>query len=104
MLLLFGNKAESIDTLVDAVAASLQIVLEKHDSLFHGGDYYRSVSGPDEVILQTNSDGGPPEEPAEEDFPDYPVLLYVTTESKDVVMQRLAGCRIQFTLLRESKS
>jgi hypothetical protein len=101
MLLLFGSRLQSLDELSQFVSASLNVVLEKHDSLFNGGDYFRSISG-DQVILQPNNDGGPSDEHAEEDFPEYPILLYVTTDKKDLVLAQLANCRAEFTLLRES--
>jgi hypothetical protein len=100
--LLFGAELQSIDDLSQLVSASLGVVLKKHDSLFYGGDYYRSDDVNGEVILQTKNDGGPPSEYAEEDFPEYPILLYVATEEKDMLLKQLAKCGAKLTFLRES--
>jgi hypothetical protein len=80
MQLLFGFKDHPIEALKSAVSIALGITLELHDSLWRGGDYYGYEHGAESIFLERNNDGGQPEEPAEEDFPDYPVLLYVETE------------------------
>lgn len=45
------------------------------------GDYYLYEAGSEKVIIQHNNDGGAADEPAEEDFPNYPLLMHSDSPS-----------------------
>ncbi|HLK65305.1 MAG TPA: hypothetical protein VKU19_17820 [Bryobacteraceae bacterium] len=79
MGLLFGFRRGSLPELAAQIEAAAGVRFALHDSLFHGGDYYRFESDGEQLILQRNNDGGGPDEPAEESFAEFPFLLYVNS-------------------------
>jgi hypothetical protein len=79
-MILFGFVAGTLESITSEVGIALGVKFQLHDSQFRGGDYYRFESGPELYILQRNNDGGSPDEPAEEEFGNYPVLLYLETQ------------------------
>lgn len=103
MELLFGFPVGSISATVDSVSSALGIRFELHDSLFRGGDYYVYEADCEKIIIQRNNDGGPPEEPAEEAFPSYPLLMYVDTAHREQRIEQLLKCSPRPVLLRSAK-
>jgi len=61
--LTFGSLA-GIEEVSTRVGRVLNIVFELRESMYFGGDYYRSASALCEVIVQHNDDLGEPAEPA----------------------------------------
>ena len=102
MALVFGIRQGSLPELAAAIESAAGIRFSLHDSLFPGGDYYRFDSDAELVFLQTNNDGGPPDESAEEDFPDFPFLVYVYSSiPDDVWIGRLCAEPISAIFLRK---
>jgi hypothetical protein len=102
--LLFGFRSGALAAAADAVARSLGVTFELHDSVWRGGDYYVHEAGSEKIIIQRNNDGGPATEPAEEDFPDYPVLVYVETERPEPVMEQMRKCLPHPEVLRSVRN
>jgi hypothetical protein len=98
--MLFGFLDGSPATAADEVSHSLGIAFVLHDSLWRGGDYYLYEAGSEEIIIQRNNDGGAPDDPAEDSFPEYPVLMYVQTDRSEELMAILGTCRSRPRLLR----
>jgi cytosine/adenosine deaminase-related metal-dependent hydrolase len=72
---LYGWRGLNLQVARLRVEAALGVTLELHDSIYRGGDYYRT--GPkfgESFILQTNREL---EELMEPSFPEHDVLLYV---------------------------
>jgi hypothetical protein len=59
--LTFGSPA-SIKEVAKNVGQALSVTFELRDSMYLGGEYYRSLSGWGEVIVQRNDDLGEPAE------------------------------------------
>ena len=100
--LLFGFPAGSIAATVDSVSAALGVNFEIHDSLWRGGEYYVYEAGSEKIIIQRNNDGGPPEEPAEEAFPSYPLLMYMDSAHRKERTEQLLKCSSHPVLLRST--
>lgn len=63
-------------TVKEAVECVLSINLIEAESSYHGGIYYRlNDIGEEHFVLQNNLELD--DELAEDDFPDYPILLYI---------------------------
>lgn len=65
--LTFGSSA-GIEEVAERISRVLDIVFELRESMYFGGDYYRSTSVFGEVIVQRNGDLGEPAEPAHPDL------------------------------------
>jgi hypothetical protein len=76
--LTFGSTA-GIEDLAEKVGQALGVSFELRDSMYLGGDYYRSRSDRGEVTVQQNDDLG---EPAEPSHPELPTLVRVDTASR----------------------
>src|SRR5258708_3399308 len=63
-----------IEEVATRVGQALNIAFELRESMYFGGDYYRSASALCEVIVQQNDDLGEPVEPA---HPDLPTLVRI---------------------------
>jgi hypothetical protein len=98
--LLFGFLSGSLAATANSVSRDLGVTFELHDSLWRGGDYYVYESGSEKIIIQRNNDGGPPDEPAEEQFPNYPLLMYVDTERAEEMKAQTDKCSARPQLLR----
>ena len=98
--LLFGVFAASVEVVADQVSRRLGITFELRDGLWHGGDYFIYEAESEQIIVQTNNDGGPPDEPAEEQFPQFPILIYVTTQRREEMLTQLGRCDSHPQLLR----
>lgn len=99
MVFLFGYCGNSIERIAEAITSHLNVQPELGESSFRGGDYWLYRDGDEQAILQTNNDGGPSGEPAEEDFKEWPVLLYVEPENESGIVARLVQATIQPVLL-----
>ncbi len=103
MGLLFGFREGSLAELAAAVGSAAGIHFALHDSLYRGGDYYRHESDGEQVFLQNNVDALAEGRPVEEEFPDFPFLLYVSGKTpKDVWESRLATVVFPAVLLRST--
>ena len=88
--LTFGSPL-TIKDVVASVGQALDLTFEARESLYLGGDYYRSVSSDYKVVVQHNNDLGEPAEPA---HPELPTLVRVDgtadwTQDVVTVMQSL---------------
>ncbi|MGH3916428.1 MAG: hypothetical protein ACRDTC_23915 [Pseudonocardiaceae bacterium] len=95
---LYGSRLLSLDDAARRLEAALGLVIQRHDSSYRGGDYYRgSGDAVEEVIVQQNFED---EEGylAEPDFPDHEILVYVT-EPNELGIDRLRDLT-DLTLLR----
>lgn len=99
MTRLFGYNGQSIEQIAEAITLQLNVQPELRESGFRGGNYWLYRDGDEQAILQRNSDGGSPGEPAEEAFREWPVLLYVEAESENGIAAKLVQSTIQPTLL-----
>jgi len=101
---LYGFKHDNLEAARIAVEQALGIRLVAHESLYLGGDYYRLGSMREEhFILRRNIDLLD-NEPAELEFPEAGILLYVegtkrSEELEQILTTRIAGLR----LLRRKK-
>ncbi len=90
----------SIETARDLVEHCLNIKLQGHESLFYGGEYYRhSDIGKEHFILQKNYDSSE-HEWMEEDYKEYPILLYVNEINRELVLEKVLTDTKRFKLLR----
>jgi len=82
----YGSRDMNLDSIRRAIETALGVEFHLHDSLYRGGDYYRCEDTPPErFILQRNHDLLD-DEPAERDYSEYPVILYVeeTARSSEI--------------------
>ncbi|WP_083196199.1 hypothetical protein [Pseudomonas sp. AU12215] len=83
---LYGAKALSLLLAREHIEEMFGVSLDERNSTYQGGTYYMLGSNDSEnFILKLNLDPFD-DEPVEQNFPDYPVLLYInaTTRSSDV--------------------
>ncbi|WP_175181465.1 hypothetical protein [Achromobacter aegrifaciens] len=83
---LYGAKDISLLLARSRIEEVFGISFEERNSTYHGGDYYMFGSNDSEnFVLKMNLDPFD-EEPVEQGFPDYPVLLYInaTDRSSDI--------------------
>lgn len=71
--LTFGSPL-AIKDVVARVGEALDLVFEERESMYLGGDHYRSVSMDYNVVVQHNDDLG---EPAEPSHPELPTLVRI---------------------------
>jgi hypothetical protein len=76
--LTLGSPA-TIEEVAMKVGQALGITFKLHDSMYLGGDYYRSCSVDGEFIVQHNDDLG---EPAEPTHPELPTLVRIETTAR----------------------
>ena len=86
--LLYGFQDDDLDAIRAAVERALGIALERHTSAYRGEHYAGGAVGRATLILQRNWDpfGG---ELMEEQFPEMPVLLYVTAGDRAAELERM---------------
>jgi hypothetical protein len=85
--LTFGSSA-GIDEMATRVGQALNIAFELRESMYFGGNYFRSASALCEVIVQQNDDLGEPAEPAHPDLSTL-VRIDVTAASEPKVVTAL---------------
>jgi hypothetical protein len=97
----FGFSGASLEDARKAVEYTLDIMLIEHESLYRGGEYFRTASTyrgmrDEEFILQRNRDivDGEPNEP---EHADLPYVLYVSSTTRAAELKsrlgNIAGCR-----------
>jgi hypothetical protein len=98
---IYGAKSDDLEHVKFAIESKLHIQFEPHHSSYHGGDYYRNGDGSSEhFILQRNIDLID-NEPAESDFVDFPVILYVEeTERSSEIRELLEASESPLSLLK----
>lgn len=101
---IYGAKSDDIEYVKTAIESTLQIHFEPHYSSYHGGEYYRSGEASSEhFILQRNVeliDG----EPAERDYADFPVILYVEeTKRFPEIREALEASESPLSLLKHEE-
>ena len=98
--LLYGFSKGKLENLRKMVESALEITLNPHESIYHGGDYYRlNDIGAEHFILQRNLELE--NELAEDEFPDHSILLYVNeTQRADNLHMMLINNIPEITLLR----
>ena len=99
---LYGYSYDSdLDVARQAVESLLNIQMNKHESLYHCGDYYRlGKDGAENFILQLNHDDFE-DEWTEEEHKDYPLVLYVNETSRAEDIER--KLTEKFKLLRREE-
>ena len=104
MVYLFGFVSEDLDALAVELSKALRISLEPYKAGSRGGEYYRGQGDDESLILQHNRDVGVFPELAEEEFPNYRLLLYVETlKDKPSVVRWFEQSKLVASLLRVSK-
>jgi hypothetical protein len=97
---LYGARGLSLQSARNYVESVLGVVLQERESSYQGGTYYIwGRSGSENIVLKINVDPFDGD-PVEQDFSDYPILLYInaTERSSDIEeTTRLNDC---FKLLR----
>ncbi len=82
--LVYGVKNSNIEYVRNQVEKALGVQFELHESLYYGGDYYRYQGAyPEKIVIRKNLDLID-NEPAELDFRDYEVLLYIENAGDSV--------------------
>ncbi|MCY2927107.1 MAG: hypothetical protein NT031_17075 [Planctomycetota bacterium] len=85
---LYGFANSTMADVKVAVERIANTDLVMHDSSYRGGEYYRAKNGQEEIIVQQNRLED--EEWAEEDFKEYPLILYIAkTDRGDELRSRL---------------
>jgi hypothetical protein len=72
----YGLESSSIDEAKEVIERSLGVRFSAHESLYHGGAYYRYQQGRTEIILQLNYDLLD-KSPAEPEAGELPLLVYI---------------------------
>lgn len=89
---------EDARSIVEAVTGRR---LAPHESLYHGGDYYRLAEGDAELILQRNYDCVD-DNLSETDFPDAAVLIYLAGgDLAEEIAEQLRSAAPEARLLRQ---
>jgi hypothetical protein len=98
---LYGCRLKDLESARTRVERVLQIGLEAHYSDYEGGDYYGLGLGDDESFTLKRNFDSVEGEWFEEEFKEYPVLLYVeNTRRPEDIENRLASSDSEFALLR----
>ena len=79
---LYGSTSTDLEVVKSAVENSLGCKLQCHDSLYHGGDYYRADLLNGESILVKNNLDPFDGDAVDLKFPGYPILVYVKGTSR----------------------
>jgi hypothetical protein len=82
--LTFGSPL-AITDVVASVGQALDLTFEARESVYLGGDYYRSVSADRKVVVQHNDDLGELAEPAHPELPTLVRVDVTATSEPDVV-------------------
>ena len=86
--ILYGLKSHDLVSAKKSVEYALGVNLIEAESSYHGGTYYRLKNiGEEHFVLQRNLELD--DELAEDDFPDYPILLYANEARKPEDLQKL---------------
>jgi hypothetical protein len=99
--LLYGIREASLALVKSELERLIGIIFEERESSYQAGIYY--ISGPansEQFLLKRNVDPFDGE-PAEQGFPDYPVILYINATERDAELKALVATRSGFALLRD---
>ena len=99
MTFLFGYSGNNIERVAEVIASTLNVQPELRESSFRGGEYWLYSDGEERATLQRNHDGSPTNEPAEDAFSEWPVLLYVEADKEGGIIAKLMQSTIQPTFL-----
>ncbi|MDD0967807.1 MULTISPECIES: hypothetical protein [Pseudomonas] len=95
---LYGVKNLSVSAARSKVEESLELSLDRRESGYHGGEYYFFGNKESEHLTLKNNIDPFDGEAVEQEFPEYPVLLYVdSTGRAEEITKKLAE---EFFLLR----
>lgn len=99
---LYGLHVRDLEMARIMVEERLGVELVPHESLYFGGEYYRTGATEGEhYILRKNLDMLD-NEPAEPEFPDVGILLYVErTVKPDMIKERLTSLDLGIRLLKQ---
>jgi hypothetical protein len=91
---LYGFSNDNLELVRIEIEQALGLRLAAHESLYHGGDYYRLGSlGQEHFILQRNIDLID-NEPLESEFPEMKVLLYVNETERPEELELLLTTKV----------
>lgn len=101
---IYGSEEHDLEKVKSVIEDNLQIIFVAHNSSYRGGDYYRSGELNNEhFILQRNLDLID-NEPAEQDFLNYPIILYVEETGRSQEITASLGKIVPpLTLLRNEE-
>jgi hypothetical protein len=86
--ILYGLKGHDLTSAKEVVEHALSINLIEAESSYYGGIYYRLKNiGEQHFVLQKNLELD--DELAEDDFPDYPILLYANEVQEPEDLEKL---------------
>jgi hypothetical protein len=101
---LYGVKENDLESIKSELANLLGIEFSRHDSLYHGGDYYKFSEGSAACLILKKNIDLLDNEPAEKEFLKYQILLYVEGSARSEDFIHLLNSRnATFTLLRSQK-
>ncbi len=88
---LYGFSEMRLELVSEALASVMNVVFERRDSSYRGGEYFRhaSASG-DELLVQANYDESSGDW-AEDVFQQHQTLLYATTGVEDDKVEKAIG-------------
>jgi hypothetical protein len=96
---LYGFRNDDLEAAKLAVERSLGVRLAAHESLYLGGNYYRLGGlGGEHFILRRNIDLLD-DEPAELEFPEIGILLYVNETEQARDLEQILTAKIEGLLL-----
>lgn len=97
---LYGTRDLTLLSAKNYVEETFGISLEERDSLYYGGIYYVwSGENSESFILKVNLDPFD-DEPVEQNFPDYPVLLYIDATARSSSLEEIIKMSDCLKLLR----
>lgn len=101
---LYGLKVENLESARIMIEQALGFHLAEHESLYLGGSYYRWGNlGQEHFILQRNIDPFD-NEPAELEFPEITILLYVNETERPIELEQILTAKIpNIKLLRRKE-
>jgi hypothetical protein len=96
---LYGFRKDNLEDARIAFQQALGVTMVPRDSLYLGGSYYRyASSGQENFMIRRNLDPFDGE-PAELDFPDMPVLLYVNETERSRELEQILTTNIPSLVL-----
>ena len=99
--LLYGIRDASLGLVKSEVERLFGIIFEERESSYQAGIYYIfGQANSEQFLLKRNVDPFDGE-PAEQGFPDYPVILYINATERDHELKALLATRSEFALLRD---
>lgn len=100
---LYGIKKLNLQTARSIIERALGISFQTHESSWRGGEYFRcGAKGEESFVLQLNMCDD--DEPAEIDFPQYLILLYIEdTIRSDEIQALITNQGEEFELTRHEE-